>query len=462
MAAFMGLALLILMVQDIPLVSYLRDVETDRIVTSLERDAFVLAGHSAQALASPSTSNDARLREVARIYHDASAARVVIVNAGGVAVATSDDDQSKVGDSYSSRPEIATALTGQITSGHRFSQTLQLELLYVTVPVLSGQQVLGAVRLTYPAQVVTDAVNGQLWVLGMVGLTTIALAGIVGFIISRSITRRLDLLRAATERLADGDLEARALEGVGAPEIRSLSASFNRMAERLEALIEQQRTFAADASHQLRTPLTALRLRLERARELVHTDADGAAARLAAAETEADRLEAIIEGLLLLSRWESSSAVIQQLDLGVTAADRVLHWLPLAEELGLEILYQGPANARVNAVATAPEQIIDNYIDNAVSVSARGDRIVVAVDVDGAETTLRVLDDGPGLSDEDCDRAFDRFWRAESDNSGNGLGLAIVAGLARASRGTVRLRRRGERGLEASATFETASADPGV
>lgn len=493
MAALMGIALLVLLVQDIPLSGYLRQVETDRLVTSLERDAFVLAGRSEETLettappdaaaAEAAATEAAALTAAARSYRDSGGARVVIVNSNGIAIVTSDDDQSSVGDSYLSRPEIAGALGGQITSGHRYSDTLQIELLYVTVPVVNGQKVIGAVRLTFPEQVVADTVARQISVLGLVALTTVVLAGIVGFIFSATVTRRLKLLQHATERLADGDLDARADESAGAPEIRSLSVSFNRMATRLETLIEEQRRFAADASHQLRTPLTALRLRLEGARELLEETPAGDAAgvvggaargsgsvstgaaieRLAAAEAEVDRLGSIIEGLLMLSRSESRAAPVVEFDVAQVARERVEHWQPLAQELGVGIRYEGPDHARVTAIATAPEQIIDNFVDNALSVTTRTrtdegtNDIVVRVAPAGAAWRVAVLDRGPGLSDEDCARAFDRFWRADSDALGNGLGLAIVAQLARASRATVRLERRLEGGLEASVTFAARS-----
>ncbi|MFC5930418.1 HAMP domain-containing protein [Cryobacterium melibiosiphilum] len=456
MAAFIGVTLLVLLVQDVPLSFYLRGVENDRIVTALERDAFVLAGRSEEALESADTTDDTALTDMARTYRDAGGARVVIVNAQGDAVVTSDDDQSRVGVSYASRPEIIESLTGTITTGTRYSDTLQQNLLYVTVPVFSGTEVLGAVRLTYPSQVVTDAVNDQLRVLGIVALTTVLLAGIVGFIFSSTVTRRLHLLREATERLAEGDLASRADETAGAPEIRALSRSFNRMAERLNTLIQQQRTFAADASHQLRTPLTALRLRLERARDLLHADPDGAAERLAAAESEVDRLGNIVEGLLLLSRTEGHSAPLITVDLAAIAGERVEQWAALAAESGVEIRYEGPADAPVQAIIDAAEQIVDNFVDNALTVSPEGSTIVVRVVVDGPATTVHVLDAGPGLSPEDCTRAFDRFWRATSDMAGSGLGLAIVTQLAVASRARAQLTPRSGPGLDASVTFATA------
>lgn len=458
MAAFIGVTLLVLLVQDVPLSFYLRGVENDRIITALERDAFVLGGRSEEALESADPADDATLTDLARTYRDSGGARVVIVDAQGEAVVTSDDDQSRVGVSYASRPEIIEALTGTITSGTRYSDTLQQNLLYVTVPVFSGENVLGAVRLTYPSQVVTDAVNEQLRVLGLVALTTVLLAGIVGFIFSSSVTRRLHLLRQATERLAEGDLTARADESAGAPEIRALSSSFNRMAVRLNTLIQQQRTFAADASHQLRTPLTALRLRLERTQELLPTDPSGAAQRLAAAESEVDRLGNIVEGLLLLSHTEGQSAALITVDLAAIARERVEQWAPLAAESGVDIRFEGPATAPVQAITEAADQIIDNFIDNALTVSPAASTLVVRVSVDGSASSVHVLDEGPGLSPDDCSRAFDRFWRATSDSSGSGLGLAIVAQLAAASRADARLTPRVGPGLDASVTFVSAPA----
>lgn len=456
MAALMAVTLLVLLVQDIPLSTYLQQVEHDRIITSLERDAFVLAGRSAKSLESGTTTDHTAITELARKYRAAGGARVVIVDKSGIALVTSDDDKSAVGSSYLSRPEIAQALTGQIASGQRYSDTLAQELLYVTVPVISGTRIFGAVRLTYPTLVVTETVNDKLRMLWLVALTTVALAGVVGLILSSTITRRLRQLKETTEHLAEGRLHVRADEKSGAPELRSLSRSFNIMAGRLDALLEQQRTFAADASHQLRTPLTALRLRLERARDMVVTDPRGAVDRLAAAEAEADRLSDIIEGLLLLSRTEASSAPVETIDIATIASERVAQWQPLAQESRVTIVYEGLRGAKVLAVPTAAEQIIDNFVDNALSASPDGSTIVVRISKGGGSTTLQVLDQGPGLSAEECVRAFDRFWRGNSENTGNGLGLAIVAQLALASGATASLASRPGGGLDASVRFASA------
>ncbi|MCU1416901.1 MAG: Signal transduction histidine-protein kinase ArlS [Schumannella sp.] len=452
-AAMVAVVLLALLVQDIPLAGYLRDVERERIVTALERDAFVIAGRSEEALHEAAPDASGSITALAQAYRDASGARVVIADRDGVAIVTSDEDGSGVGDSFVSRPEFAAALAGQVTSGTRFSDTLGLELLYVAVPVFSGDEIFGAVRLTYPNSVVDDAVNAKLINIGLVGLTTILLAALIGVVFSRSVTRPVRLLRAANDRFAQGERGVHADESSGPPELRSLSRSFNGMAGRIDVLLEQQRAFAADASHQLRTPLTALRLRLERARELAPTDPDGAIDRLEAADAELDRLETLIEGLLVLSRAEGGGVPAVDVDLAAVAAARVEQWNALAAETGSAVTYEGPEHASVLAVPSAVEQIVDNLVDNALGIGST--EVTVRVEPGTDRVVLHVLDRGPGMSADERARAFERFWRGrgEQDRRGSGLGLAIVAQLAGASGATAELAARDGGGLDATVRF---------
>lgn len=456
---FMGMVMvitaLVLIVQTVPLAQYLRTVELARLVTGLERDAFVLAGRAEEALESLDPAALAVVEDAAIQYRAAGGGRVVITAIDGTALVTSDDDESALGSDYSSRPEIAEALAGTISSGSRFSTTLQQQLVYVAVPVLSGDAILGAVRLTYDEAVVDEEVGQRLQVIGIVALLTLLMAGIAGIVFSGTVTRRLSVLTATTEQLAAGDLSARADPTTGAPELVRLARSFNRMADRLSGLIDEQRAFASDASHQLRTPLTALRLKLERARDLIDSDPDGAADRLAAAELEADRLVTIVEGLLALGRAGASGTPTIAVDLSTIARERVEQWEPLAAESGVTLSIDAPPSLRVRAMPTAVDQMLDNIIDNALAVSHEGDAVRVVVTA-GERPALSVLDDGPGMSDDEIARAFDRFWRGGSSTPGTGLGLAIVAELARASGADAALARRTPHGLVATITFDPA------
>lgn len=455
MGMVMVITALVLIVQTVPLAQYLRTVELDRLLTGLERDAFVLAGRAEEALESRDPADLQSVAEAAAAYRDAGGGRVVITDSDGIALVTSDDDESALGNDYSSRPEITEALAGTISTGSRFSRTLQVQLVFVAVPVLSGDDVLGAVRLTYAESIVDEEVTRRLQVIGIVALLTLLMAGIAGLVFSGTVTRRLSVLTETTERLAGGDLSARADVDGGAPELVRLSRSFNRMAERLAGLVDEQRSFASDASHQLRTPLTALRLKLERARDLIDSDPEGAATRLAAAELEADRLVTIVEGLLALGRAGVSVAPAVPVDLAAIARERVDQWEPLASEHGISLTLDGPSSVRVLAVPTGVDQMIDNIIDNALAVSRDGDTIRVVI-TEGEHPSVSVIDDGPGMTDDELSRAFDRFWRGGTASSGTGLGLAIVAELARASGATVALERRTPRGLTATITFDPA------
>ncbi|KQX06925.1 MULTISPECIES: HAMP domain-containing sensor histidine kinase [unclassified Leifsonia] len=461
MAALVAVVLLALVIQDIPLASYLREAEEQRLTTSLERDAFLLAGRSQAALTGSGDQDLDAVRSMAEQYSTTSGARLVIVDRNGIAVATSDEGDADVGVSYASRAEFASALSGTPASGERFSETLGGELLYAAVPVLSGTGTVGAVRVTYDDRAISAAVNSKVRALVAVGLTTALLAALIGLLLSGSITRRLRILRSATERFAAGDRTARADETSGASELRSLGASFNSMAERIDGLIDQQQAFAGDASHQLRSPLTALRLRLERARELAVSDPSAAVERIEAAEAEVDRLDSLIEGLLVLSR---ADAVTQRsrVDLSNAAAERVASWAALAQESDSRVVLDSPDTAPVVAVATAAEQIIDNLIDNALRAGGPGTTVTVAVMASPERTELHVSDDGPGLTDEQRARAFDRFWRGRNDDQGTGLGLAIVAQLARASGATIELLPVESGGIEAVVRFLTADAHEAV
>jgi signal transduction histidine kinase len=210
------------------------------------------------------------------------------------------------------------------------------------------------------------------------------------------------------------------------------------MSERISGLLEQQRAFAGDASHQLRTPLTALRLRLEQAADIAERDPVEARVRIEAASAEVERMQRLVEGLLALARAEGRREELVVVDAAEIARERAEIWESLAEESGVSLSVDVPATAPVMVVPGALEQIVDNYIDNALSVSPAGTTISVAV-VAGIDTvTISVLDRGPGMTDEQRERAFDRFWRAPTAAAGgSGLGLAIVQQLALACGGSV-------------------------
>ena len=454
-AALLSLTIVVLAVQDIPLIQYLRTVETDRIITALERDSFVIAGSSEESLETSSPEGIEFVQSTITKYGADSGARVVVLDINGVAVADSETLET-VGASFLSRPEVVEALSGTVSIGRRFSNTVNQELLYVAVPILNGPQTVGAVRMTFPASVVDDAVDQRLRGISFVAGITLLASTLVALLLALGITRRLSTLKNVTEEFTKGNYTVRAEINGGAPEIRSLARSFNTMADQLDNLISQQKAFAGDASHQLRTPLTALNLRLERATEMLATDPAGAAERIEAAMVEADRLQRLVEGLLTLSRSENTDKTARlKCDAAQIARERLENWEALASEQDVSIVLNVPESALIFAIPGALEQVIDNYIDNALEVVPANSTIKVEITCDADLTKISVIDQGPGIPEADIAKAFNRFWRARSDTHGSGLGLAIVERLVTASGGRAELVNLSPHGLSADAYFPT-------
>ena len=454
--ALLSLTIVVLAVQDIPLIQYLRTVETDRITTALERDSFVIAGRAEETLETPSAEGLKYVQDAITKYGSESGARVIVLDMNGIAIADSESLES-IGTSFLSRPEIVEALAGTVSVGRRFSTTVNQELLYVAVPILNGSQTLGAVRLTFPASVVDDAVNERLRGISSVAGITLLVSALVALLLALGITRRLSNLKNVTEEFTKGNYKVRAEINGGAPEIRSLARSFNAMADQLDKLIAQQKAFAGDASHQLRTPLTALQLRLERATEMLETDPAGAAERIEAAMVETDRLQRLVEGLLVLSRSENADKITRdKCDAAQIARERFENWEALASEQDVALVLDVPETAMIFAIPGALEQVVDNYIDNALSIVPTKSNITVKISADSEFTKVSIIDEGPGIPDADIAKAFNRFWRARSDTHGSGLGLAIVDRLATASGGRAELVNLSPHGLSADAYFPTA------
>jgi signal transduction histidine kinase len=256
------------------------------------------------------------------------------------------------------------------------------------------------------------------------------------------VTRPLRRLESAAAAVGEGDLAARAPFDEGPPEVRSLAAVFNATVAKLEQSLRSQREFVADASHQLRTPLTALRLRLENPERDVSPTVAG---ELDAAVGEVDRLAALVDDLLGLARADAQvERQSEAVDARTLASERVKAWSALAGEhrVALELRTNGGG-----IVQSSPERlrhVLDNLIENAIEASPEGGTVSVTVSHD----ELRIADDGPGLDAAERERAFDRFWRGRV-GEGSGLGLAIVKRLVELDGGTVTLEPRTVGGLEA-------------
>jgi signal transduction histidine kinase len=282
----------------------------------------------------------------------------------------------------------------------------------------------------------------QVWlVVFAAGLLALTLAVVVALPIVRWILRPVRRLDEGTGRVASAVLAGGApdpvADGSGPPELRRLSVSFDRMASTVAQAYGAQRAFVADASHQLRNPLTALRLRLSNLDG--HVDPAAQEDQVAALE-EAERLSTLLDGLLALARAERTAPLVP-VDVDAGVDDRVEAWRPLAEHSGLVLRREGPRGQRVTATAGAIETLLDAVLDNAVKFTPAGGSVTVSVAVEPEFVEIAVRDTGPGIAPEELERATDRFWRSPGHSSvdGSGLGLAIAARTVELAGGELRL-----------------------
>ncbi|WP_371670091.1 HAMP domain-containing histidine kinase [Streptomyces sp. NBC_00289] len=316
------------------------------------------------------------------------------------------------------------------------------ESLQVTAPARRDGRVVGAVRITYPTKELTK----RLWRIwgfrAFLAFGVLAVAAGIGAVVARRLTRPLRQLNDMASRFSDGDLTARS-PVTGPHETQTLARTLNQAGERLDTLIASQRIFVADASHQLRTPLTALRLSLDNIADGV--DDDVVREDVEQATAEVVRMSRLVNGLLVLARAEAKVTAAEPLPLADIVRERLSVWRPAADERGVTIALGGSdADGRPLVLASPGhlDQVLDNVLSNALEVSPDGGTITVRIETRGDEVVLSLLDEGPGMSDAEKSRAFDRFWRGQglTGRSGSGLGLAVVRQLLSDDGGSVALR----------------------
>lgn len=452
---YLTLTVLVLLVLEVPLgISYARR-QIDELTFDVERDAVALASLAEDDLEG---TQDIDLQAVADTYDARTGGRVVIVDEDGTAVA--DSDPLREGErSFASRPEVALALSGRVATGTRYSTSLDEKFLYVAVPVASGGEVHGAVRITYPTSTVDERVQRNWFRLGLVAIVTLAAATVVGIVFARSVTRPLRRLQDTATRLGHGDLEARTVTDEGPPEVRSLAVAFNDTAARLEELVTAQEAFVADASHQLRTPLTAIRLQLENVREEVGPEE---AEEVEAALGEVGRLSRLVDGLLALARADRTSTTVTAapLDLREVLDERSEVWSPVASDQGVTITVEGAPGVVALATPDHLAGILDNLLANALDVSSAGGTVTLSCGSVAGGVEVHVVDEGPGMREDERARAFDRFWTTPSSGprlGGSGLGLPIARRLARVDGGDLELREAPGGGIDAVLRLPTSA-----
>ena len=429
-----------------PLAVSLRDRVDSEVKGQARSQADVVAATASELLDPGQRSG---LDRLVRLSAESVRGRVIVVNRRGLLLA--DSAGAPTGRSYASRPEIRAALHGHGEQITRNSETLGGEILATAVPVLEHGKPAGAARVTQSIAAVHHAVRTSILDLAALAAVVLVLGLIAGALIAQQIARPIRRLDRAARGVADGNLDA-TVSVEGSTEQRSLARTFNEMTQRIKRLLRAQQDFVADASHQLRTPLTGLRLRLE---GLADRPGAGSAtsAELDAGMREIDRLSLIVDELLILSRageHELPGEGVGLVDAAERAAER---WRHTAAERQIEIEIGGDEAATAWCARPDLDRSIDALLENALRYSPPGSTVAIGV----SAGQIEIVDEGPGLSTGEEETVFERFSRGSAGRrgpSGTGLGLPIARELTRQWNGDVTLHNCDGVGLRAVITLK--------
>lgn len=425
---------------------------------------FASLAQSASEAGSDGTASESltTLRQELRRYHEVYGIRAGVFHRDGSPMAVAPRGWRVPGGTDSQ--EFAEALAGR--RSHQPGQIWPWETderLVVASPVIKDGDVI--------AVVVTDSPTGPLrsrilqdWLPIAAGeAAALLLALAVAFRLTGWVLRPVRDLDKAAHDIATGRLTSRVAPAGGPPELRHLARSFNEMADHVEAVLEQQRAFVADASHQLRNPLAALLLRID----LLGLELPPGSEEFASMRAEGKRLARVLDDLLDLALAEHSSADLRVTDIAALAAERIAAWRPVAGQRGLTLRQTGPAAVTGWADPVGLSSALDAVVDNALKFTPEGGQVTVTVTPDRDAVTVETADDGPGLDDEEIRRIGDRFWRGgrHQNVAGSGLGLSIVGALLAAGGARISYAHNEPRGLRVTITLpreapEAAPAEP--
>jgi heavy metal sensor kinase len=291
----------------------------------------------------------------------------------------------------------------------------------------------------------------------------LVLASLVGYLFSRRTLSPVEDLRRHAERITRAHLSERVPLPPGG-ELRDLACTFNEMLDRIEQGVEDLRHMAADAAHELRTPLANLRAEVESAIQEGRTPEERRRA-LASVGEEVGRLTQIVSDLYTLAQLDSRRHVLERrrVELKPLLEEARETWEPSARERGIEIRLEG-GDATVQGDVSALSRIFMNLVENAVKYNRVGGRIRLSIERHNGAARIEVADSGPGIPAEHLPKLFRRFYRADParsrESGGTGLGLALVKSYVDALSGTIAVRSSAQEGTTFTLEFPAPDVAP--
>ena len=372
------------------------------------------------------------------VVEETGISRILVTDDAGRILYDTRETGSAVGE-YSVYTEVVQALLGNdaFTCSYRDGVFRS----WASSPVLYQNQIIGAVyAYEYdPSQgaLLEGLQSNLLRLSAMIGAAVLCLS----LVLSRALTRKIALLLTAIRQVREGAYSHRAQIG-GHDEIAQIGQEFNSLTDRLQTTENARRRFVSDASHELKTPLAAIRLLTDSILQTDNIDRDTAREFVADIGAEAERLSRITEDLLRLTRLDSGVLEPPVVVDVLPVLEQVMRMMSLvAQEKEIDLTYRAAEGCTVLATRDEIHQIIYNLTDNAVKYSPPRSAVLVTLARAGEQVELTVEDNGAGIPEEDLPRIFERFYRVDKARSraagGTGLGLSIVSDTVKRRGGTV-------------------------
>jgi signal transduction histidine kinase len=410
------------------------------------------------ALADSAATLEAPLQRIVDRYYEVYGERLLVVDSDGRTLAAHGVSTSD--------PGVATAIYQVLVDApaHRLTRVMpwdRHEVLVATGVRRSGE-LTGAVILSVDTTAAArDVTYAWLWV-AVGGLALLILAVLVARTLTRWVLRPLNGLERAVTEMTEG-IAGPPADVVGPPELRHFTSAFNTMALVVRAALDRQQRLVADASHQLRNPLAALRLRADTLDDYV---GEAGRATYKSMSAELDRLENLLHQLLRLARAEEASdsrklglstAASESTDLDDVIQQRIMFWRDVSHANGQQLTHAKDHSGLAAKLARHNvEQLLDVALDNALRYAGPEATVTVSTAPRGTSVDVVVSDDGCGLPDEDLAHAAARFWRGRDDAHGTGLGLAIAGEIAGGNGGAISVEHAPEGGLLVRYTLPAA------
>jgi len=299
------------------------------------------------------------------------------------------------------------------------------------------------VRVSRSPAPVRERLQDLAFYMAFLGPAAVVLSGLLSWVILRRALAPIDVVRLEAEQISRTNVSHRIEERWTSGDVRDLVRTFNAMLGRLEAAFEDLNNFAADAAHELRTPLATMRAEIETTIQSSPTTEEYEEI-LKSFQVEVSRMSRVVSDLFTLARLERGQHVLEmeRTRLAPLVEETLETWLPVAQTRGIALRWLG-GDAEVRGNAVALRRVLMNLVENAVKYNRDGGDVAVSLDRRGGRAVLTVQDTGIGIAPEHLEKVFQRFFRVDRARSrasgGAGLGLAICKSFVTAHGGAIRV-----------------------